>query len=95
MIRSVIMVSTQAGTTDEQVTAFLEALAAVPFERRRAFQAGRDLGLGSDTADLVTISDFDDADAYRDWVADPAHRHVAEVYLRPIAERVTRVQFAL
>lgn len=95
MIRSVILVKALPGTTDEQLTALADALAALPFERRRSFTAGRDLGLVPDTADLVMISDYDDADAYRAWVADPGHRQVAAELLRPIAEQVTRAQFAL
>ncbi len=95
MIRSVIMVTAKPGTTDEQLTALADALAALPFERRRAFVAGRDLGLVADTVDLVMISDFDDQDAYRDWVADPAHKQVSAELLRPIAERVTRGQIEL
>ncbi len=92
MIRSVIMVSAKPGTTAEQLDALADALAAIPFERRRAFVAGRDLGLVPETVDLVMISDFDDAAAYADWVADPAHRQVSAEYLRPIADRVTRGQ---
>ena len=95
MIRSVIMVDLRPGTTDEQVTAFHDALAAVPFERRRAFTFGRDLDLVDNTVDLVMISDFDDERAYRDWSTDPAHRKVSAEYLHPIAERVTRGQIAL
>jgi hypothetical protein len=90
VIRSVIMVDLRPGTTDEQVEAFREALAAVPFERRRAFTFGRDLDLVQNTVDIVMISDFDDEQAYRDWAADEAHRAVSAAFLHPIAERITR-----
>jgi len=95
MIRSVIMARLRPGVTDEQVSKFLDALAAVPYPARRAFSAGRDLGLVPDTMDLVTISDFDDADGYRGWLADPRHRTVASELLHPIAEQVVRAQFEL
>jgi hypothetical protein len=89
------MVVLLPGTTDEQVEAFRDALAAVPFERRRAFTFGRDLGLVENTVDIVMISDFDDEQAYRDWSVDPAHRAVSAQFLQPIAERITRGQIRM
>jgi hypothetical protein len=86
------MVDLKAGVTDEQVEALREALAAVPFERRRAFTFGRDRNLVDNTVDVVMISEFDDEQAYRDWSVDEEHRRVSAQYLRPIAERVTRGQ---
>jgi hypothetical protein len=86
------MVDLKPDVTDEQVSALRDALAAVPFERRRSFTFGRDLNLVDDTVDLVMISEFDDERAYRDWSVDPAHRAVSTGFLRPIAERITRGQ---
>jgi len=95
VIRSVIMVDLKQGVSDAQVEAFRDTLAAVPFERRRAFTFGRDLDLVDNTVDIVMISDFDDEQAYRDWSVDPAHRAVSAEFLRPIAERVTRGQIRM
>jgi heme-degrading monooxygenase HmoA len=95
VIRNVIMVRLRAGVTDEQVREFLDAVAAVPFPRRRSFTGGRDLDLVPDTMDIVMVSDFDDEQAYRDWVADPEHRRVSAELLRPIAEQIVRGQFPL
>ena len=89
------MVDLRPGTTDAQVEALRDALAAVPFERRRAFTFGRDLDLVENTVDLVMVSDFDDEQAYRDWSVDPAHRAASAEFLRPIAERVTRGQIRM
>jgi hypothetical protein len=89
------MVDLLPGTTDAQVEAFRDALAAVPFERRRAFTFGRDLDLVENTVDIVMISDFDDEQAYRDWSVDPAHRSVSAEFLHPIAERITRGQIRM
>ena len=89
------MVDLKAGVTDVQVEAFRAALAAVPFERRRAFTFGRDLGLVERTVDIVMISDFDDDQAYRDWAADETHRKVSADFLHPIAERITRGQIRM
>jgi hypothetical protein len=95
VIRSVIMVDLKPGVSDEQVAALRDALAAVPFERRRSFLLRRDLNLVENTVDLVLISEFDDEQAYRDWSVDPGHRAVSAQFLRPIAERVTRGQIEI
>lgn len=95
MIRSVIMVAVKPGVTDEQIEAFGAALAAVPFARRRAYSYGRDLGLRDDTMDLIMVSDFDDADAYRDWLVDPEHRRLTAELLHPIMASISRGQFTL
>ena len=89
------MVELRPGTSEQQVEAFRDALAAVPFERRRSFTFGRDLNLVEDTMDLVMISDFDDEDAYRAWMVDEAHRRVSRDLLHPIANRIVRGQFQL
>jgi hypothetical protein len=89
------MVDLKPGTSDEQVEAFRDALAAVPFQRRRSFTFGRDLSLVDNTVDIVMISDFDDEQAYGDWVADEAHRKVSADLLHPIAERITRGQIRM
>jgi hypothetical protein len=59
VIRSVIMVDLRPGTTDEQVAAFRDALAAVPFELHLDFrpddrdaEVARLLGLGATRADV-------------------------------------------
>ena len=89
------MVDLKPGTTDAQMEALRDALAAVPFERRRAFTFGRDLDLVENTVDIVMISDFDDEQAYRDWSVDPSHRAVSARFLQPIAERITRGQIRM
>jgi heme-degrading monooxygenase HmoA len=95
MLRSVIMVALKPGTTEQQIEAFRAALAAVPFDRRRAFTFARDLGIRDNTLDLIWISDFDDAQAFLDWAEDPAHRKVSEELLHPIADQIARCQFQL
>ena len=37
MIRSILLLKFKPGTTDDQIEAFHRELAAVPFERRRAW----------------------------------------------------------
>jgi hypothetical protein len=89
------MVELWPGTTEEQIEAFRDALAAVPFERRRAFTFGRDLGIVEHAMDLVMISDFDDEAAYGDWVMDEEHRKVTRELLQPMAQRIVRSQIRI
>jgi hypothetical protein len=89
------MVELWPGTTEEQIDVYRAAMAALPFDRRRAFTFGRDLGIIENTMDLVMISDFDDEVAYVDWVADEEHRTVSRELLQPMAQRIARSQFRI
>jgi heme-degrading monooxygenase HmoA len=95
MIRSILLLKFKPGSTDAQIEAFHQALAAVPFERRRTFEFHRDLRLTDDAMDAVVIADFDDEDAYRAWVADPEHHEVRSTYLDPIREQRDRILFKI
>lgn len=93
MIRSILLLKFKPDTTDEQIEAFHQALAAVPFERRRSFAFHRDLRLTDDAMDAVVIADFDDEAAYRAWADDPGHHHVRSTYLDPIRGQRERILF--
>ena len=45
--------------------------------------------------DAAVIADFDDEEAYRDWVADPGHHEVRSRYLDPIRARRDRILFRI
>ncbi len=93
MIRSILLFKFKPDTTDAQIEAFHQALASVPFERRRTFEFHRDLRLTDDAMDAIVIADFDDEAAYRAWVDDPAHNHVRSTYLDPIRGQRERILF--
>jgi heme-degrading monooxygenase HmoA len=93
MIRSILLLKFKPAATEDQIEAFRQALAAVPFERRRTFEFHRDLRLTDDAMDAVVIADFDDGDAYRAWVDDPEHHRVRSEHLDPIRGQRERILF--
>lgn len=98
MIRSILVIKFKPGTTEEQIGAFADALAAIPFERRRSFEFHRSARLASDpgdSMDALTVSDFDDEDAYRAWLDDADHHRVRSEFLDPIRERRDRFLYVV
>jgi len=93
MIRSILLFKFKPGTTDEQIEAFHQALAGLPFEGRRSFAFHRDLRLTDDAMDAAVIADFDDEATYRAWIDDPGHHHVRSTYLDPIRGQRERILF--
>jgi heme-degrading monooxygenase HmoA len=93
MIRSILLIKFTSEATDEQIETFGRELGALPFERRRHFEFQRDIRLTDDTMDVAIIADFDDEEAYRDWVADPGHHEVRSRYLDPIRAQRDRILF--
>ena len=95
MIRSILLLKFKPDTTDAQIEAFHQALAAVPFERRRTFAFHRDLRLTDEAMDAIVIADFDDEEAYRAWTDDAEHHKVRSEFLDPIREQRDRILFKI
>ena len=95
MIRSILLIKFTPEATDEQIEAFGKELGALPFERRRHFEFRRDIRLTDDAMDAAISADFDDEEAYRDWVADPGHHEVRTRYLDPIRAQRDRILFRI
>ena len=66
--------------------------AAIPEIRGLSF--GPDLGLAERNGDFAIIVDFDDEDAFRRYLAHPAHSRLIEEFLKPIIESRRGVQFS-
>jgi hypothetical protein len=93
MIRSILVIKFKPEATDGQIAAFADAMAAIPFERRRSFEFHLSARLASDpgdSMDALTISDFDDEEAYQAWLDDADHHRVRSEFLDPIRERRDR-----
>lgn len=93
MIRSILVIKFKPEATEEQIEAFAAALAAIPYPGRRTFEFHRSARLASDpgdSMDALTISDFDDEEAYQGWLADADHHRVRSEFLDPIRERRDR-----
>jgi len=95
VIRNIVLVKLKPGTTDAQIDALRDALAAVPFAGRHNPRVERDLGLVEGTMDIVITADFDDEPTYQAWFADPTHNRVREERLIPFTERTARIQYRL
>jgi heme-degrading monooxygenase HmoA len=93
MIRSILVIKFKPEAADEQIEAFAAALAAIPFEGRHSFEFHRSARLASDpgdSMDALIISDFDDEETYKAWLADADHHRVRSEFLDPIRERRDR-----
>lgn len=96
MLRHVVIIRWQDGTSAEEVeeiaAAVRELPRSIPF--LRAVVCGPDLGLAPDNNDFVTIVDVDDAQAWRDYQQHPAHVALGS-RVAPLLARRTAVQFEL
>ena len=94
-MRHVNLLSWKEGTTQ----AGIEALGAELLRMReeipeiRALSFGPDLGLMEGNVDFAIVEDFDDADAFRRYVAHPAHERMIKEFLRPILASRQAIQF--
>lgn len=95
MIRHVVMMRWQDGTTDAQIQAVHDGLAAMPdlVPGIISYQFGSDLKMGEDNADFVLVAEFDSVDDYKVYTTHPDHLAVIEASIRPIVDSLTRVQY--
>ena len=61
----------------------------------RTLSYGPDLGLMDGNADFVITEEFDDADAFRRYLAHPAHERMVRDFLRPILASRHAIQFTV
>ena len=95
MIQTILLFTLRPGVTDEQIEALRAALAVIPSEGRRNMRLGRDIGLVDEAMDLAIVTDYDDEDAYRRWLAHPEHARVRAELLAPLIGRRERCQIRI
>lgn len=73
-------------TTDEQRTAFLSAMAALPhqIDGVASFRSGTDLGLNPGNSDVAIVAEFADADAWSAYIGAPAHTAFVNEHVTPL-----------
>lgn len=90
MLRHVICLRFNEGTTDEQVQRLVDGLTGLrdQIDTIRSMRMGRDLGIRPDNFDFASLIEFDDEAGYLAFRDHPAHQQVVRDYIRPImAER--------
>lgn len=96
MLRHVNILSWKDGAEQAAIDALVEFLsgyaAAIPEIRGLSF--GPDLRLADRNGDFAIIVDFDDEEAFRRYLAHPAHGRLVEEFLKPIIESRHAVQFS-
>jgi hypothetical protein len=89
MIRHIVLFRWTDATTSDDVDRIHAALASLPpvIDTVRAYQHGRDLGVGTGVWDYGISADFDDLDGWHAYDTDPRHLEVRSTMVAHIAER--------
>lgn len=92
----IVLVKAIDGATDAQLDEVVAALAELPglIDEIRTYSVGRDQGLLDGNWDMAVTGTFDSPEAFRAYVAHPAHQRVVQELLDPISAQRIRVQLA-
>ena len=95
MFRHVTMFRWVSGTTEEQVEALHQALRRLPEDipELRGYRVGPNAGLTEGNWEFVVVAEFDDAVAWRAYLAHPAHRQVIVDHVRSMVAERASVQY--
>ena len=97
MIRHVVFMRWQDGTSEEDVRSAREALNTMPglIDGIVRYELGSDIGLTENKFDLALVADFASAEDYRAYGAHAAHAAVVETAIKPILAELQRVQYEI
>lgn len=97
MIRHVVMLHWQPGTSAEAVTAVTEAFAKLPglIPEIKLYQFGPDLGLFEGNADYVLVAEFDNEEDFKHYSSHPDHIELMSAVTMPIMASFNAVQFSV
>jgi hypothetical protein len=95
MLRHVVLFAWTPEATSEQKERVAAELGRLPsvIPSIRAFQFGPSAGINPGALDFGLVADFDDADGYRAYRDDPAHRVVIDQFINPIVARRASTQY--
>ncbi len=95
MVRHVVMFRWKPGTSPDTIKAIEDGLAALPAQipQLRDYRFGRDAGLSSGNFDFAVVADVGSAEDYALYRDHPAHRAVADGFIRPNAAERAAVQY--
>jgi antibiotic biosynthesis monooxygenase (ABM) superfamily enzyme len=97
IFRHVVLFRWQPGTTAGQLAALERALEALPGQvpQIRTYRFGADAKQTAGNFDFAIVADFDDVEAFRAYVAHPAHQKLVAEQIRPLAAERAAVQFRI
>jgi Stress responsive A/B Barrel Domain len=95
MFRHVVMFRWKPGTAPREIEALERSLESLPGEigEIRGYRFGRDAGEVPGNFDFAIVADFADAEAWRRYVAHPAHVKLVAERVRPILAERAATQF--
>jgi heme-degrading monooxygenase HmoA len=95
MITHVWNMSFTPETTDEQRANFIATMKALPsqIEGVESFRSGVDLSLNPGNSEVVIVAEFADADAWRAYIAAPAHQAFVADHVTPLCASWSAIQF--
>ena len=93
MIRNVVLMKFKAGTTPEQVERLKNELQGMQIPGMLNVSTGSDAGLREDNMDLGLVIDLEDEDAYKIYDEDAEHNRIRRDLVKPIVERIERIQY--
>lgn len=97
MVRHVVTLTLEPGTTPEQVQVLLEEIGALPHlvPGIKGYSVGSDLGIDDGNATVAIVADFEDELAYEVYRDHPEHRRVIVEHVRPLLAARAAVQHTL
>jgi stress responsive alpha/beta barrel protein len=97
LFRHVVMFWWKSEASDDQIDEVTKGLASLPgkIPEIQRYEHGSDLGAGGENADYVLVADFRDVEQWRTYASHSEHVKVIESSIRPIAERIERIQYEL
>jgi hypothetical protein len=93
VISHIYVAKLKAGTSDDQVVAWLAAIQALEIDGMLEIQSGVDLGLREGNWDVAITADFSDVAAWHRYNDDATHNQIRNDHAKPIVEAQQRVQF--
>ena len=97
VLRHVVVLRFEPGTTAAQLAALERALAELPAQipEIRAYRFGADAALTSGNFDFAIVADFADEAAFRAYASHPAHQRLIAEHTRPLTAERAAVQFRI
>ena len=94
MLRHIVLVSFKSDASDDQITAWREAVSDMCKTSAEvlSFSLGKNIGRGPNHHDAALVADFEDIDAFRRYIGSEAHKAYVENHARHVTDRLAAIQ---